>query len=92
MTREFYEENDFDVVMERVIREYDGICTLDELKTLIEINVQEGNYGLAEHILLALEDGNEDEYWDYDITMGVFDNPVPITEKADLNIIFDDEM
>lgn len=90
MTRNEFEAKSFEEVMSRLDEELDEITTLDRLKEFVKLKTDEGNYFLAKHIIEALEDGNEEYWWDYDYCMGTLNTPVPLTEKADVEHLIED--
>lgn len=91
MTKEFFESNTFEDVIERLNDERDEITTLDRLKEFAKAKIDDGNYFVAKHILEALQSGYE-EYWRwYDYCMGTLDTPIPMTEKADVEHLIDDQ-
>lgn len=49
-----------------------------------------GHYFLANHIIEALKNGNDEDWWDYDYCMGTLDTPIPLTEKTDVEHLIDD--
>lgn len=51
--------------------------TADEMENIITSAVYEGEYNLAIHLLEVLRDNYVDEY-EYDITMGTLETPIPI--------------
>ena len=90
MTREFFEVNSFEDVMERLNEERDDITTLDILKEFAKAKIDDGNYFVAKHILEALQAGYDERWWNYDYCMGTMDTPMPVTEKADVAHMIDD--
>ena len=90
MTRKEFDEKSFENVMSRLDEELDEITTIDRLKEFAKLKIDEGNYFLAKHIIEALENGNEEYWWDYDYCMGTIDTPIPLTEKADVEHLIDD--
>lgn len=57
MTKEFFESNTFEDVIERLNDERDEITTLDRLKEFAKAKIDDGNYFVAKHILEALQSG-----------------------------------
>lgn len=54
--------------------------TADEMENIITSAVYEGEYNLAIHLLETLRDDYADEY-EYDVSMGTLETPVPIKGK-----------
>lgn len=55
MTRAEFEEKSFEDVMSQFNEELDEITTLDRLKEFAKLKIDEGNYLLAGHIIVALQ-------------------------------------
>ena len=90
MTRREFEEKSFEDVMSQLNEECDQITTLDRLKEFAKLKIDEGNYPLANHIIVALQAGHDEDWWDYDYCMGTLDTPIPLTEKTDVgHLIYD---
>ena len=90
MTRTEFEQKSFEEVMEQLNEERDEITDLDMLKEFAVKAINEGNYFLAIHVLKALQDGNDEDWWNYDYSMGTLDTPTPITEKEDVEHLIED--
>lgn len=90
MTRPEFEEKSFEDVMNQLDEELNEITTLDVLKDFAKSKIDDGNYFLANHIIEALRNGNDEYWWDYDYYMGTLDTPIPLTEKADVEHLIDD--
>lgn len=90
MTRTEFEEKSFEDVMSQLNEELDEITTLDRLREFAKLKIDEGNYLLANHIIEALQAGDDEDWWDYDYCMGTLDTPIPLTEKADVEHLIDD--
>lgn len=90
MTRQEFEEKSFENVISQLNEELDEITTLDRLKEFAKSKIDDGNYFLANHIIQALQNGNNEDWWAYDYCMGTLDTPIPLTEKADVeHLIYD---
>lgn len=89
MTRSEFEEKSFEDVMSQLNDELDEITTLDNLKEFAKSKIDDGNYFLANHIIEALRNGNDENWWDYDFCMGTLDTPIPLTEKTDVEHLID---
>ena len=90
MTRPEFEEKSFEDVMSQLNEELDEITTLDSLKQFAKSKIDDGNYLLANHIIQALQNGNNEDWWDYDYCMGTLDTPISLTEKTDVEHLIDD--
>lgn len=90
MTRSEFEEKSFESVMSQLNEELDEITTLDNLKEFAKSKIDDEHYFLANHIIEALQNGNNEDWWDYDCCMGTLDTPIPLTEKADVEHLIDD--
>lgn len=93
MTKEFFESNTFEDVMEQLNEEYDQITTLDTLKMFIKEKIDEDNFNIASHLCNAIwNDPNPSmsEWYEYDYSMGTLDTPVCLSEKADVEHLIDD--
>lgn len=90
MTRAEFEEKSFGDVMDQLNGELDEITTLDMLKEFAKLKIDESNYLLANHVIEALQNGNDEDWWDYDYCMGTLDMPIPLIEKADVEHLIDD--
>lgn len=93
MTKEFFESNTFEDVMEQLNEEYDQITTLDTLKMFIKEKIDEDNFNIASHLCNAIwNDPNPSmsEWYDYDYSMGTLDTPVCLSEKTDVEHLIDD--
>lgn len=90
MKRTEFETKSFEEVMEQLDNEFDQISDLEKLKDFAKYQIDNGNYLLANHVIKALQDGNEETWWDYDYCMGTMDKPIPITEKEDVEHLIDD--
>lgn len=90
MTRSEFEEKSFEEVMEQLNEEMYGITTLDTLKDFAKDQIDNGNYFLANHIVEALQNGNDETWWDYDYSMGTLDTPIPLTKKENVEHLIDD--
>ena len=90
MTRSEFEEKSFESVMSQLNEEFDEITTLDNLKEFTKSKIDDGHYFLANHIIEALQNGNDEDWWDYDYCMGTLDTPIPLTGKTDVEHLIDD--
>lgn len=89
MTRPEFEEKSFEDVMSQLNEELGEITTLNILKEFAKSKIDDGNYLLANHIIEALKNGNDEYWWDYDYCMGTLDTPIPLTEKTDVEHLID---
>ena len=89
MTRIEFEKKSFKEVMEQLYEEGE-ITDLDTLKKFAIDAIEKGNYFLAIHVLNALRKGNDEDWWDYDYSMGTLDEVVPITDKEDVEYLIED--
>lgn len=83
MTQEKFETLDFEELICDCIDLCDDFCTCDEVKEYAADTIKKDNYILAIHLLEALRD-NSSIYFYYDMGMGTFMEPQPITCKEDL--------
>ena len=90
MKRSEFEEKSFESVMSQLNEEFDEITTLDNLKEFTKSKIDDGYYFLANHIIEALQNGNDEDWWDYDYCMGTLDTPIPLTGKTDVEHLIDD--
>ena len=90
MTREEYNNKDFEEVMEQLNEEKDDITTYETLKDFAKEKIDGDNLLVAIHILEALQ--NDDaEWYEYDYCMGTLQTPSGITEKEHVEHMIDDE-
>lgn len=90
MTREDYNNKNFEEVMEQLNEERDDIATYETLKEYAKEKIEEDNLLVGIHILEALQ--NDDAGWyEYDFCMGTCQTPSGITEKKDIEHMIDDE-
>lgn len=61
MTIAEFEEKSFEGVMSQLNEELDEITTLDNLKEFAKSKIDDGNYFLANHIIQALQNGNNED-------------------------------
>lgn len=67
-----------------ISQEIDGtFWTYEDLKYFAINRIEDDNLNIAIHILNALNDDQE-EYYNYDSTMGTLEEVTPITSKKDL--------
>ena len=90
MTRQEFEDKSFEDVMSQLKEELDEITPLDNLKEFAKSKIDDGHYFLANHIIEALQNGYDENWWDYDYCMGTLDTPIPLTEKADVEHLIND--
>ena len=94
MTRQEFEEKSFEDVMSQLSEEYDQITTLDKLKMFIKENIDEDNFNIAIRLCNAIcNDPNSlmSKWYDYNYSMGMFDIPVCLSEKSDVEPLIDDK-
>ena len=84
MTQAEFERKSFPEVMMQLNEEFDEITTLETLREYAKQQIEEGRYFIAKNIIDALNNGNEEEWWDYDFCLGTLDKPTPIIEKKDV--------
>ena len=89
MTREEYNNKDFEEVMEQLNEERDDITTYETLKDFAKEKIENDDLLVAIHILEALQ--NDDaEWYEYDYCMGTLQTPSGITEKEHIeHMIYD---
>ena len=63
MTRPEFEEKSFEDVMNQLDEELNEITTLDVLKDFAKSKIDDGNYFLANHIIEALQNENDEHWW-----------------------------
>lgn len=91
MTREEYNNKNFENVMEQLNEERDDITTYETLKEFAKEKIEEDNLLVAIHILEALQN-DDTEWYEYDYCMGTLQTPSGITEKEHVeHMILDDE-
>ncbi|MEG2013849.1 MAG: hypothetical protein RR063_11705 [Anaerovoracaceae bacterium] len=90
MTKQFFDDNDFEEIMERLNEERDEITTYEVLKEYAISQVNDDNFVMAIHILDALNKERA-EWYDYDFCMGILDYPSTITEKLDVAHLVDED-
>lgn len=90
MTRAEFERKSFPEVMMQLNEEFDEITTLETLREYAKQQIEEGRYFIAKNIIDALNNGNDEYWWDYDYCMGTLDTPIPLTGKADVEHLIDD--
>ena len=90
MTREYFEETDFYNVMEKIKQETDNIITLEELQQLAIEALENGDWTYAKHLIDALYNGCDEDYWLYDRDMGYLDTPIPVDEKEDVEHLIEE--
>lgn len=76
--------------MEQLDDELDEITTLDRLKEFAKLNIDDGHYFLANHIIKALQNENDEDWWDYDYCMETLNTPIPLTGKTDVEHLIND--
>ena len=84
MTREEFDNSTFEECMKQLYKSHVEITTLSFLKGFAKLNIDEGRYYLAAHILDALDYADDSEWWHYDYAMGTIDTPVPLRDKDDI--------
>lgn len=93
MTREQFENMDFDELIEYTRCNIGYITTEEVLKDYAIEKIQGDDFNMAIHILNALNDSPYGVIWyRYDYSMGTLETPTPITEKENIEdlILFDD--
>ena len=93
MTREQFENMDFDELIEYTRCNIGNITTEEVLKDYAIEKIQGDDFNMAIHILNALNDSPYGVIWyRYDYSMGTFETPTPITKKENIEdlILFDD--
>lgn len=83
MTREDYNNKEFEEVMEQLDEERDDITTYERLKEYAKDKIDGDDLLVAIHILEALQNDSVDWY-EYDYCMGTCQTPSGITEKEDI--------
>lgn len=90
MTREQYEDMNFEDFMGWANENLDYVTGEDILKEYAIEKIQDDNFIMALHIINALNENIYDtEWYRYDYSMGTFETPTPIADKEDLeDLIF----
>lgn len=88
MTREEFNNKSFDELMEDLGYE-NTISCFEVLKEYAEECIKDYNFSLAIHILQALDDNMDVEWFEYDYSMGEMSTPKPIMNKSDLEEYID---
>jgi len=89
MTREEYNNKNFQDIMEQLNEERDDITTYETLKDFAKEKIEEDSLLVAIHILEALQ--NDDaEWYEYDYCMGTCQTPSGITEKEHIEHMIED--
>lgn len=84
MTQEEFENRTFEECMNKLYKNNLEIVTLGFLRGFTKLNIDEGRYALAIHILEALDKADDNEWWHYDCAMGTADTPTPLKDKNDI--------
>lgn len=95
MTREQFENMDFEDLMEWAYENINDITTEETLKEFAIEKLQGDNFGMALHIINAMYDNPYlTEWYRYDYSMGTLETPTPIADKEDIEdlIDFEDEV
>lgn len=88
MTREEFDNMEFEEVMEALDEERDDVTTYESLKEFAVNNVENDNLLVAIHILEALQNDSE-EWYLYDYCMGTLETPSSVTCKEDVEHLID---
>ena len=89
MTRQEFENKDFEEIMEQLNEEKDDITTYEMLKEFAKEKIEDDNLFIAIHILEALQNDSADWY-EYDYCMGTLQTPSALTEKEDVEHMIED--
>ena len=85
MTKNELYSQSFDVAIEELCWETDGITSYEVLKEFAKEKIEDENLLIAIHILKAIQ-YNYSEYYVYDYTMGTLDTPKPLRKLEDLEL------
>ncbi|MBQ7788857.1 MAG: hypothetical protein IJ398_04290 [Clostridia bacterium] len=85
MTKNELYSKSFDVAIEELCWETDGITSYEVLKEFAKEKIEDENLLIAIHILKAIQ-YNYSEYYAYDYTMGTLDTPKPLRKLEDLEL------
>lgn len=88
MTREEFDNMEFEEVMEALDEERDDVTTYESLKEFAVNNVENDNLLVAIHILEALQNDSE-EWYLYDYCLGTLETPSSVTCKEDVEHLID---
>ena len=95
MTREQFDNMEFEELLEWAYENIDNLWYEDALIALAKHEIDEHNIQMALHILIAIFDSDcpDGSLYIYDRSMGTLETPTPITCKEDLEdyIDFDEE-
>lgn len=82
MTKQEFENKEFEEIMVQLAEEKNDIMTYEKLVEFVKCKIDSDDLFVAIHILEALR--NDCVRWyEYDCFMGTLQEPLPITEKLD---------
>lgn len=92
MTREQFENMDFEELMNWAYDNLDCITDEEILKEYGIRNIQDDNFNMVLHIIGAIfENPYSTEWYRYDYSMGTLETPKPITDRYDIEDLIDFE-
>jgi hypothetical protein len=94
MTREQFEDMEFEELMNWANSNLNSITNEELLKEYAIEKIQDDNFSMGLHIINAIyENPYSTEWYRYDYSMGTLETPTPITDKEDIEDLmnFDDE-
>ena len=94
MTREQYEDMNFEELMRWANSNLDNITYEEMLKEFAIEKLNNDDFNMALHIINAIYNNSySTEWYRYDYSMGTLETPSPIVDKEDIEdlIIFDGE-
>ena len=90
MTREEFDSKSFDELIEILNDNYDDIHDYENMKEFAKYQIDNNNIYFARHILDAIDDNYNSEWFKYDFSMGTLEEPVALSFKDDLVFMIDD--
>ena len=90
MTRLEYNTKSFDEIMDRLNEENDEVTTKEDLINFVKYNIDNDNLFLAIHILEAINNDKESEWFLYDYCMGTLQMPSSVIEKEHIEHLIED--
>ncbi len=80
----------FNEACEALIEQGQAITTKETLISFCKEKIDEGNYFVAIHILQALHESDDADYYGYDYCMGTLETPTPLLLSKDLEYFCED--
>ena len=92
MTRERFEDMNFDDLMELAYENIQDITTEETLKQFAMEKLENDDFNMVLHIIGAIwENPYDTEWYRYDYSMGTLQTPTPIVDKKDIEDLIDFE-